>query len=108
MSSVHVQVLRKARELISDPARWTQGAYARDESGFEVSSTWEAACCWCALGAIIKTAREMKARVGVTTDVISTLYRHSAGRPVFEVNDKEGHAAVLALFDKALAEEPAP
>jgi hypothetical protein len=41
-------------ELLSDPARWTQGYYARDAKGALVGPASQRAVCWCLLGAIVR------------------------------------------------------
>jgi hypothetical protein len=48
------QVLVAGLELISDPKRWTKGAWARDKRGFGVGSCTEEAVCWCSDGAVNK------------------------------------------------------
>lgn len=44
----------KIKELFSDPSRWTQGAFARDKDGNEVSPRSRKAVCWCLEGATEK------------------------------------------------------
>ncbi len=39
-------------ELLNDPSKWTQRAYARNEDEQGVSSRAEAAVSWCLLGAM--------------------------------------------------------
>ncbi len=55
------ELLRKGRELISDPKKWTKGAYARDNNlvdrsgarrGTHVSAVAPNAACWCSVGAL--------------------------------------------------------
>jgi hypothetical protein len=61
------------------------------------------AVCWCGLGAVMKAARQLNAKPGDGGIAIDLLYK--AAEPaitVVFVNDNQGHAAVLALFDKAL------
>lgn len=96
------EILTQARDLISDPARWTRGVYARDAEGRETASRSESAVCWCVHGAIRK----------VTGSVYDTLFsgRYAqAALPegyseVHEFNDdpKTTHSDVLALFDRAI------
>lgn len=47
-----VELLAQARELITEPGAWVQGAFARDEKGYAVDSTSPAACAWCTVGAL--------------------------------------------------------
>jgi hypothetical protein len=54
-----LETLKAARQLISDPAKWTQGEFARDVDGNEVKAWSEDATCFCAYGAIQRvTERE--------------------------------------------------
>jgi hypothetical protein len=43
-------VLSKAADLIEPPGAWTQGTWARDDTG--ATDPVEGAVCWCAYGAI--------------------------------------------------------
>jgi hypothetical protein len=110
MSSVEIAILRRAREIISDPEKWTQGTYARDGYEAPIDPGDGLACCWCALGAIAKAAIEMNAQPGDGSAAVDKL-QVLAGSPVCSLNDHgprfEAHAAVLSLFDKALAQEAA-
>lgn len=90
--------LTKARELISDPVRWTQGEMARDSRGEQESACSEAAVKWCALGAIIRTAGSSAVEMSATI-TLNRLLRGS----IAEYNDTHSHSEVLALFDAAIA-----
>jgi hypothetical protein len=39
-------------DLLTDPAHWTQGTFARNKYGNPVNSAGPTAVCWCLLGAI--------------------------------------------------------
>lgn len=100
-----LEILKAARNLISDPARWTQGEYARDAKGYHALATEECATCWCALGAILKmTKREND----VYRPVVAQLAQHCravdtpAPWAVSTFNDTHTHGEVLALFDTAI------
>ncbi len=105
-----VEVLQKARELISDQSRWTQGAYARSESGSMVPVTSPLACKFCVMGAITKTLTS-----DPSVEVINK-HRHlldliyeSIGRTaevskyggVTNVNDVGGHEATMSMLSHA-------
>lgn len=47
-----IEVLKSARELLSDPVRWTKGCLARDANGVSVHAS--NGVCWCLMGAVIK------------------------------------------------------
>lgn len=96
-----LETLRAARQLISDPAKWTQGDFARDSLGLCADPHGYKAVCFCARGAIQKITKEddgpaEKALVD-TCSVLHDMY-------VEEFNDTHTHAEILALFDAAIAE----
>lgn len=47
-----VEVLVKARELLSDPKRWAKGAYAKTAAGLGVNARSPQAVCYCSSGAL--------------------------------------------------------
>lgn len=48
------EILVCARELLSDPNKWTKKTMARDATGKHVSAKDDSAVCWCMAGAIEK------------------------------------------------------
>tara|TARA_R110000787_G_scaffold16774_3_gene52559 strand:+ start:1266 stop:1550 length:285 start_codon:yes stop_codon:yes gene_type:complete len=44
----------KSHELLKDPSKWTQGAFAKDKDGHVTQSQGDDAVCWCALGSLTK------------------------------------------------------
>lgn len=100
-----VEILRAARERISDPERWTTEAYARDRDGSGTEPQQADAVCWCAVGAFL-AEQGLAPRVGDdphrSNPVLDLLIEAAGHRPVAAVNDKDGHAAVLALYDRAI------
>ena len=102
------KVLIEARELISDPERWSQRGYACDARG--QTTMWDSpkAVSWCAFAAIRKAAgavpenrREHNALVERAQDKLA---RVIGGRGVFWFNTSHTHAEVLAAFDRTIAE----
>lgn len=96
-----LETLKAARQLISDPAKWTQGELARDADGKQVPPLDDNATCWCSIGALRKAAG------------FGDIYKGPFGALYFKVptkgsvsdfNDTHTHAEVLALFDAAIAE----
>lgn len=79
----------KIHELLSDPAKWTQDANARDKHGNPVNAESEDAVCWCLIGALYKCypVDHRKAWERLVT-VIDVLYAW---------NDSHTHAEVLDL-----------
>jgi hypothetical protein len=97
-----LETLRAARQLITDPAKWTQGDYARDADGIDVAPEDEDAVCFCSYGAIASIC-------GLNEDLPPFRHLHNVcGRmfkmSVIDLNDTHSHAEVLALFDAAIAE----
>jgi hypothetical protein len=97
-----LETLKAARQLISDPAKWTQGEFARDGDGDAVPVLNPRAHCFCALGAIEKTLGN-----GAWTEsnnAISRVCSRKFDQEVGHFNDTHTHPEVLALFDAAIAE----
>lgn len=92
------EVLRKARAKIRLKKNWCQGYIARDKFGHPISAIDPKAVQWCALGAV-------RAVVGPEVDLTRHIRR--LGDPVV-VNDQEGHAAVMRLFDRAIKKPGSP
>ena len=126
------EVLIEARELISDPEHWTQGAFAEhqdyddDEIYFdETEPNAPDACRWCASGAIAKIEdtdsplwqdlEPLAAELGWRLADQDNPYLGSQpddewaqDRAIdviarFNDNPNTTHADVLALFDRAIA-----
>lgn len=97
-----VEILKDARELISDPSRWTQGQEARGRFGQTVTANSAFACAWCTIGAVSKVSASEHVQ-----DVIKAFnYLGDAlpgeNRLLSTFNDSHGHADVMALFDRAI------
>jgi hypothetical protein len=102
--TLHHQVLGYARALIARQTDWTRGVHARAENGRPVMWHDQEACSWCALGAINRAAYDLignKERAeGIADEIIANCFPCNLSW----INDKDGHAAVIKLFDKALTE----
>ena len=96
-----LEVLRGARALISDRARWTSGANARTANGRRVPFDEEDAVAWCAQGALFKVAGYGNADVRDAWIALARTAGVNTNIP--SVNDNRGYAAALNLFDKAIA-----
>jgi len=94
-----VEILKDARELISVPERWTQGANARTKKGMPIGSAEHNAVCWCALGAIGKNSLPSSTE---KLEAICFLVRQ-IDVAVSAFNDEHTHPEVVALFDRAIA-----
>ncbi len=93
--------LRKARELLADPAHWTRNALARavtPEHNLSCSPRDPTATCWCLRGALHRVAPDRD--TGWRAEAY--LERFVPGGKVAVFNDASTHAQVLALLDEAL------
>lgn len=93
-----VEALKAARELISDPKRWTQHHFSATTDGTPCDSQDPDARRFCALGAILRVR-------GVPLH--ADRYLDEAGKKLFgmnvdQVNDTLQHDDVLQMFDKAI------
>ena len=118
-----VIVLTNTRTVLTDPARWTQGEFARKASGIGTTSMNPEAVCFCLLGAVSRAAYGTQFvtkeedydtfREGATNarnELFNTLnieheFYEFAGRdiPGFNDNPDTKHEHVLALIDKTIA-----
>ncbi|MBD9544279.1 hypothetical protein IB276_33070 [Ensifer sp. ENS04] len=96
-----LDLLTEAQKLIRDPKHWTQGVYARNKDGNEVSSRNPDAVCFCSMGAIYVAAGEHlyeKPHLEAVR-LLNTVIDIDAGIPRF--NDTHTHEEVMELFDRA-------
>jgi hypothetical protein len=101
---VRIHVLERARALIADERHWCPGDLARDAMGFPVSPTDGSAQQRCALGALVAAAHELTSDPDRAHYLATTAMRPLVGATALtHINDAEGHAAVLDLFDLAIA-----
>lgn len=92
------EILVKARALIEDPERWTQGAWARDAWGNKTLDSRDNAVAFCVAGAMCRVSGDM-----VPRDAWAA-FELAAGDGISRFNDAQTHADVLAVLDKAIAE----
>ncbi|MCA1841750.1 MAG: hypothetical protein LC792_00910 [Actinobacteria bacterium] len=85
--------LRAARALIADPAHWCQHEWALNENGEPVDPESRLAVRWCAWSAVI--------RVKFYAGHLWLAWAASPSSPS-AVNDYDGHAAVLEMYDRAI------
>lgn len=99
-------VLRDAYELIKDPDRWCTRAMAVDKRGDSVAVNDRDAVRWCAFGALKKYSPTKWASAAPAPHsldrIVAELYGPS--HTIISVNDNLGHAATVAVFEKALAD----
>lgn len=101
------QIIARALELISDEANWSRGAWARTAEDRPCAWCHPSAVKFCALGALNRAAYDL-APEGVY-DLAASAMQHvmeancAPDRHLPEINDMEGHAAIIAMFKRALA-----
>jgi len=99
------QVLAKARELISDPTRWTQEATAKDSRGNRVHPSDTLAIKWDVEGAIAICANPYGLAPPAILKFLDSivLERHGFDMGVGQFNDVVlEHRLVLGVLDEAL------
>ncbi|MPZ68581.1 MAG: hypothetical protein GEU71_03530 [Actinobacteria bacterium] len=98
-----IDVLQRARARIEDPARWTTCYLARDAQGEHCAPQSKEAVSWCALGALQTELRTLGERYDEIPRIWRLLQPSERFRSTTQVNDHEGHAAVLQLYADAIA-----
>jgi hypothetical protein len=100
-----VQIIERAKELIEDERNWCRGYLAVDAFGVSVDPTGAEANKRCALGALIAAAYELTTDKFRADELASNALRPLCGsNTIVLTNDHQGHGAVIALFDAALAQ----
>jgi hypothetical protein len=101
-----IEVLKAARELISDPAHWTQEDFAKDVFGLPVEPLYHRAVCFCALGALAKAYNLDPHEIDHSEAAYAIADAVNIGVDYIpEFNDDHSHAEILAAFDAAIARE---
>jgi hypothetical protein len=98
------QIIERAKELIQDERHWCRGYLAIDGFGVSADPTSREAVRRCALGALIAAAYQLTNSREQSFELAANALRPLYGsNTVVLVNDHKGYAAVLALFDEAMA-----
>lgn len=102
---VTVKILEIARQLIA--SGWTQGAYARDESGKEISDYFrERPAYYCVTGAILVADKSGDSMVAAFAFLHASLPPSNEvcySLPSYNDNPNTTQADVVALYDRAIA-----
>jgi hypothetical protein len=103
---VQQQIIARALDLIEDEAHWTRVYVARGTDGAPCSCVDVAATRFCAIGALVRAARDLLGEIGpVHAYAAEKLILKANNRPNDTlpcINDVEGHAAIVAMFKTAL------
>lgn len=101
---IHVQIIKEARTLIAHEKNWCRRQMAYDQDGGAVGATDSKAAKFCAYGGLIAAAHQMTRDGDRAYELASRAVSYFGGSSaLIEVNDNEGHPAVLALFDRVIA-----
>ena len=100
-----LEILTQARELLSDPARWTQGVLAQCADGATTCPNDPDAVCWCFHGALYRAAGIAEYRKDSARRAYALLRQHLGGELLSTFNDTHTHAQVLAALDHVIAQE---
>lgn len=98
-----IEILTQARDLITNPTRWTTDTLARCENMVSISPSSPDAICWCAAGALWKvggSSIHIDEAVDALTNACEVLYN----KLIDETNDDLGHEAVIAAYNHAIKE----
>jgi hypothetical protein len=95
MTPLRKALVRRAREIIGDPTRWTQSTAARDEQSRAVNPRSPEATQFCGFGALTKAAHEH----GLSDRWLIEIFNALALTQVIHANDRHGHTAVLACLE---------
>ncbi len=98
-----LEVLKGARKLLSDPAKWTKQHSARDKLGNPVPSLSPSATCWCVLGACSVVAKDIP--VGWLAADLLKVFAMDEHADIAQNNDAEDmtHQHLLEWMDAAIA-----
>jgi hypothetical protein len=108
------EVLSRARELINEPAKWTQGESARNDKGRHTDADSDLAVCWCTLGAVHKACEGDPVLYNTAANYLDAVVNKQGYKAktqagfhgdVIVYNDKPGrrHKEIMELFDQAIA-----
>ena len=98
------QIIERAKALIQDESHWCRGYLAVDAHGDSADPISREAVRRCALGALVAAAYQLtNSREQSFESAINALRPLCGSNKVVLVNDHRGHAAILALFDEAIA-----
>lgn len=111
------QILKEARELITLPEHWTQGAFARHKNGRVIGSLEENAYSFCAIGACDRALGapisddtplelEVQRRLNQAALALASEVPPLSGFALDNIqrlNDEGTHSLILKAFDLAIS-----
>lgn len=102
-----INVITKARRLLSKKEKWTRGDYATDKNGQSVDPKEKKAVCFCAIGAVERYADDASVQYELDKTARQLYPQDTLGGTygIVRVNDHGGPRArlkVLRVFDKTI------
>jgi hypothetical protein len=106
-TQLKMHIIEDARALIASENHWCRRQMAFDPDGAAVAATDSRATKLCGYGALIAVAHRMTNDCDRAYRLAGSAVAQFGGSSVLiDVNDIEGHAAVLAMFDDVIARHP--
>ena len=102
------QVLVAARELISEPERWTKVEIARNAEGNPTVASYRDAACWCLMGAVSRCSPYGSSVYMGALLALRSVLDDDGDTVLVDFNDHPDrtHGEVLALLDRAIEAAP--
>lgn len=98
-----LDILVKAKELLSDPNKWYRGYFAVNDRGQIVASGDTDACKWCMVGALRKVSPAGNS--SITNEAENQLEQTLCKSvPVFNDARDTTHQDVMHAFDRAIVD----
>ena len=97
-----VEVLKAARNLLSNPDHWIKGTLAKNSEGIAVTPLADDAVCWCLEGAIERVAPKFNVAPQAIYEEIRKTLRYGL---IFSFNDKSytTHEDVMKVLSDTIA-----
>lgn len=100
-----LETLIAGRAIIADPKNWTTRVSARDANGTSVLPSHPSACKFCSLGALTLVEFKNDSYFSNVTMQAEDALRQAMGcQNVAIFNDDQTHEAVIAAWDRAIAQ----
>lgn len=101
-----IEILRRAREVLSVEQSWARGAWARNADGQPVFVHAQQACSWCIRGALRLVCEDVPGtpHIDDAEALLASVLPQAGGHPLSNFNDASSttHADVIAAIDRAI------
>ncbi len=95
-----LEKFKAARELLSDPKRWTRYTSARDIDGEPISALHPKAVCFCFHGALVHSGL----RVGTPDFNVVQAFLNERTESYIGFNDTHTHDQVMTFMDEVIGD----